>query len=88
MPVSGPVASYSPTLLGVVNLSPESMVKDSIALGADAALERAKALREHGVSVLDVGGRSITPDAPPIDDAEEQARLDALLDAPAKEPRP
>ena len=68
-------AAYQPTLLGVVNLSPESMVKDSIAPGPDAALLRAKALREHGVTALDVGGRSITPDAPPIGDAEEQARL-------------
>jgi dihydropteroate synthase len=77
--VSPSEPSYAPALLGVINLSPESMVKDSIAAGADAALERAKRLREHGVSVLDVGGRSITPDAPRIDDAQEQARLEVVL---------
>lgn len=71
--------AYAPTLLGVINLSPESMVTNSIVRGPDAALERAKQLREHGVSVLDVGGRSITPDAPEVDDAEEQARLEAVV---------
>ena len=51
------------------------MVKDSIALGSEAVLERARWLRSFGVALLDVGGRSITPDAPMIDDAQEQARL-------------
>lgn len=76
---------YDPTLLGVINLSPESMVKDSIVAGPEAALERAKALAEHGVTALDVGGRSITPDAPPVDDAEEQARLEPALPRLASE---
>ena len=68
-----------PTLLGVINLSPESMVRDSIAETPDAIRERAQALRDQGVTILDVGARSITPDAPKIDDAEEQRRLEAGL---------
>lgn len=71
-----PAARYVPRLLGVVNLSPESMVRDSIARGPDEALERAVSLREQGVEVIDLGGRSITPDVPMIDDAEEQARIE------------
>ena len=74
-----PQPDYAPVLLGVINLSPESMVKDSIVTGPDAALERARQLREHGVSILDIGGRSITPDAPEIDDASEQARLESVV---------
>jgi dihydropteroate synthase len=70
---------YAPVLLGVINLSPESMVKDSIVTGPDAALERARQLQEHGVSILDIGGRSITPDAPEIDDASEQERLEHVV---------
>lgn len=62
-------------LLGVINLSPESMVTDSIALDLEAVAARAEKLRERGVSIMDLGGRSITPDAPPVDDAREQARL-------------
>lgn len=65
----------APTLLGVVNLSPESMVRDSVVRGPDEAIERARALRADGVQVIDLGGRSITPDVPQIDDEEEQRRL-------------
>jgi dihydropteroate synthase len=64
-----------PTLVGVLNVSPESMVRDSIATTPREILERAAFLKAHGCSLLDLGGRSITPDAPMIDDAEEQARL-------------
>ncbi|MEE3329740.1 MAG: dihydropteroate synthase [Myxococcota bacterium] len=64
-----------PTLLGVLNLSPESMVSDSIAQTSEEILARAASLRAAGVEILDVGGRSITPDAPMIDDATEQRRL-------------
>lgn len=64
-----------PKLLGVVNLSPESMVRESIARTPDEALVRARALQAEGVEWIDLGGRSITPDAPMIDDVEEQRRL-------------
>jgi dihydropteroate synthase len=67
---------YAPTLLGVINLSPESMVRDSIVTSAGERDARARKLQDAGVSVMDLGGRSITPDAPPIDDAEEQRRLE------------
>ncbi len=67
---------YAPTLLGVVNLSPESMVTDSIVRTPEAMRARAESLVSRGVSILDLGGRSITPDAPEIGDDEEQARLE------------
>ena len=68
--------AYQPQLLCVVNLSPESMVTDSIVRGPDEALARARELQNHGASIIDLGGRSITPDAAQINDAEEQARLE------------
>ena len=68
-------AASGPTLLGVLNLSPESMVSDSIAQTSEEILARAASLRAAGVEILDVGGRSITPDAPMIDDTTEQRRL-------------
>lgn len=63
------------TLLGVINLSPESMVSDSVVAGPQQLLERAAWLSQQGCAVLDLGARSITPTAPMIDDAEEQRRL-------------
>jgi len=70
---------YSPTVLGVVNLSPESMVRDSIATTPEAVRARVASLADAGAAVFDVGGRSITPDAAPIDDEEEQRRLLPVL---------
>ena len=75
----------NPTLVGVLNVSPESMVRDSIATTPDEVLERAAFLAAHGCSLLDLGGRSITPDAPMIDDVEERSRLLPALDLLAAE---
>lgn len=69
------LSSPSRTLLGVINLSPESMVSDSVVNGSEQLLERASWLRRHGCAVIDLGARSITPTAAMIDDAEEQRRL-------------
>lgn len=65
----------NPTLLGVINLSPESMVRDSVVSGEAALLDRAAWLTAQGCAILDLGARSITPTAARIDDAEEQRRL-------------
>ena len=78
----------TPQILGVLNLSPESMVEESIAIGPDAIRDRAAMLARTGADWIDLGGRSITPDVPMIDDAEEQKRLGPaleLLKAPGSE---
>ena len=66
---------YVPKILGVLNLSPESMVSESIAIGPAAVAERAGMLARTGADWVDVGGRSITPDAPLVSDDVEQTRL-------------
>ncbi|MCP4907545.1 MAG: dihydropteroate synthase [bacterium] len=73
-------AQNAPQILGVLNLSPESMVEDSIAIGPEAISHRAATLARTGADWIDLGGRSITPDAPMIDDAQEQHRLGPALD--------
>lgn len=72
-------ATYVPKILGVLNLSPESMVSESIAEGPEAVAERAAMLVRTGADWIDLGGRSITPDAPVVSDATEQARLAPAL---------
>jgi dihydropteroate synthase len=71
--------AYKPRILGVLNLSPESMVRESIASGEDEILARAQKLAAAGADWIDIGGRSITPEAAMIDDSEEQARLRPAL---------
>lgn len=81
-------APYVPRILGVLNLSPESMVAESIAEGDEAVGARAAHLARTGADWIDLGGRSITPDVPMIGDDTEQRRLApalALLKAPGSE---
>lgn len=71
---------YVPKILGVLNLSPESMVEESIAVGEAAVRERAERLARTGSDWIDLGGRSITPDAPQVSDETEQSRLAPALE--------
>jgi dihydropteroate synthase len=64
-----------PHVFGVVNLSPESPNKDSIAADANAALERAQELAQLGAEVIDVGAQSSYFDAPLLPVDEEIERL-------------
>ena len=73
-------STYTPRLLGVLNLSPESMVEESIAVGSEAISERAALLARTGADWIDIGGRSITPDVPMVGDDTEQARLKQALE--------
>ena len=71
---------YAPKILGVLNVSPESMVTESIASTDEQILERGEQLRSRGAFLIDLGGRSITPDVPMIGDDQERARLLPALD--------
>lgn len=68
-------SSATPRLLGVINLSPESMVTESIASSDAEILKRAAWLKQEGCSIIDLGARSITPTAAEVSDEEEQRRL-------------
>lgn len=69
----------APIFLGVINLSPESMVADSIAQTEAEILARAFWLKAQGCEIIDLGARSITHDAAKISDHEEQRRLKGPL---------
>ena len=80
--------AYRPKILGVLNVSPESMVHESIAIGANQIKARATELVQAGADWIDLGGRSITPDAPLVDDAQEQDRLLGAMPILREAPRP
>ena len=72
--------SHTLEILGVLNVSPESNVALSIATTDQEISARAAMLVRTGADWIDLGGRSITPDAPMIDDDEERNRLLPALD--------
>ncbi len=52
-----------PFIVGIVNMSPESPNRDSVAADPAAAVARARRLTQGGAEVIDVGGRSSNPAA-------------------------
>jgi dihydropteroate synthase len=54
------------TVMGVVNVTPDSFSDGGLFLEADAAIEHGRRLAAEGAHVLDVGGESTRPGAEPV----------------------
>jgi dihydropteroate synthase len=62
-------------LMGVVNLSPDSWYRESVALTTEAAVRRGRILREQGAAIIDLGAESSLAHADRVDPAAQQSRL-------------
>jgi dihydropteroate synthase len=75
------------TLMGVVNVTPDSFSDGGRYLSVDAAIEHGLRLAAEGAAILDVGGESTRPGAQPVGAEEELRRvlpvIDGLVAAPA-----
>jgi dihydropteroate synthase len=67
--------SAQPYLMGVVNLSPDSWYRESVALTTEAAVRRGRVLHEQGAAIIDLGAESTLDHAARIDGAAQQDRL-------------
>ncbi|MBI5363211.1 MAG: dihydropteroate synthase [Planctomycetes bacterium] len=72
---TGPVSCVSPTILGVVNATPDSFSDGGAFLDPERAIEHGVRLVEDGADLLDVGGESTRPGSEPVTEAEELARV-------------
>lgn len=66
-------------IMGVINLSPESRIRHTVAETPEAALEKARRYRDAGVSIIDLGGQSSHFEADELDAADEFRRLEPGL---------
>jgi dihydropteroate synthase len=57
----GPVAVDQPTILGILNVTPDSFSDGGRFIGVDAALAHTAQLLEQGATIIDVGGESTRP---------------------------
>lgn len=62
-------------VMGVINLSPESRNRQSVAAGPAEALTMARRYRDLGATVIDLGGQSSHFENPTIDAAVEADRI-------------
>ena len=66
------------TLMGIVNLSPDSFYKDSRSSSLNEAIRLAERHVEEGAGILDIGAESSRPGSSPI---SEELELERLNDA-------
>jgi len=67
--------------MGVLNVTPDSFSDRGRFLDPAAALAHARAMLADGVDIIDVGGESTRPGAPPTAEADEIVRVVPILES-------
>ena len=68
------------TIMGVVNVTPDSFSDGGRYLDAQAATEHGLSLEADGAAILDVGGESTRPGADPVPEPEELRRVIPVIE--------
>src|SRR5437868_6471099 len=69
------MSAASFTVMGVVNVTPDSFSDGGLYLDPDKAIEHALQLQDEGAGILDIGGESTRPGAQPVDADSELERV-------------
>jgi dihydropteroate synthase len=75
MDIPEPKLGDGPWIMGVLNVTPDSFSDAGRFAARDAAIARGLAMLEEGADIIDVGGESTRPGAPPVALSEELARV-------------
>ena len=71
--IDGP--SFRPLVMGVLNVTPDSFSDGGRFASLDAAITQAEQMIDAGVDIIDIGGESTRPGAPPVPIDEELRRV-------------
>lgn len=80
----GPVALDRPTIIGIVNVTPDSFSDGGRLAGVEDAVRHAERLVSEGATILDVGGESTRPGAVAVPAAVERERVIPVIAAIAR----
>lgn len=69
-----------PQVMGILNVTPDSFSDGGRYNRIDAALRHAEQMLEAGVAIIDVGGESTRPGAPPVSAEEELQRVAPVVE--------
>ena len=72
-------------VMGILNATPDSFSGDGVGGDVGAALARARRMVEEGADIIDVGGESTRPAAPPVSLEEELHRVIPVVERLAAE---
>ncbi|HET7669517.1 MAG TPA: dihydropteroate synthase [Burkholderiales bacterium] len=78
--VTGLFHLQRPLVMGVVNITPDSFSDGGRFFDAKKAIGHARRLAEEGADIIDIGGESTRPGAPPVPVQEELDRVIPVLE--------
>jgi dihydropteroate synthase len=64
-----------PSIMGVINLSPDSWYRESVCLSTESAIARGKILSAQGASIIDIGAESSLAHAARVEAATQKSKL-------------
>ncbi|CAB3715760.1 Dihydropteroate synthase [Trinickia soli] len=70
-----------PLVMGILNVTPDSFSDGGRFVARDDALRQAEQMIAQGVDIIDIGGESTRPGAPPVPLEEELARVVPVVEA-------
>lgn len=73
LPIAGD--AFRPLVMGVLNVTPDSFSDGGQFAALDGALSHAERMIADGVDIIDIGGESTRPGAPPVSVEEELRRV-------------
>lgn len=74
-----------PQVMGILNVTPDSFSDGGCYSRLDAALRHAETMVRAGATLIDIGGESTRPGAPPVSEVEELERVCPAVEAVARE---
>lgn len=74
-------SSSGPSIMGVINLSPDSWYRESVCLSPEAALHRGRLLQQQGADIVDVGAESTLAGAARSDESQQNSLLRPVIKA-------
>ena len=67
-------------IMGILNVTPDSFFDGGRYLASGAAIARIRKMVADGCDIVDIGAESTRPEAEPVEEAVELARLDQVLE--------
>lgn len=74
-------AESRPSVMGVLNATPDSFSDGGKFNRIDAALQRIEEMIQQGATIIDIGGESTRPYAPVVEESEEVNRVIPILES-------
>jgi dihydropteroate synthase len=74
-----------PVVMGILNVTPDSFSDGGRYARPEYALDRAAAMVAEGAGIIDIGGESTRPGAPPVEESAELERVLPVIERIARE---